>query len=95
MKKLLLCFIIFSKSNFVLAQSCNVIDEFNPLLANTLTEAEYNSFPWTTDSTFLDNYYNTLVQQFGNPAASTLILALKFFDFADQILPTNRINSDS
>jgi len=71
MKKLLLCFIIFSKSNFVLAQSCNVIDEFNPSLANTLTEAEYNSFPWTTDSTFLDNYYNTLVQQFGNPAART------------------------
>jgi hypothetical protein len=38
--------------HYSIAQSCNVIDEFNPALTNTITETEYTSFPWHKDSTF-------------------------------------------
>jgi hypothetical protein len=62
----LLLLIIISHTS--ISQSCIVIDEFNPTLTNTITEAEYTSFPWYSDSTFLDTYYNTLVQRFGGAA---------------------------
>jgi hypothetical protein len=32
------------------SQSCNVIDDFNPALTNTITEAENTAFNWYSDS---------------------------------------------
>jgi|JI10StandDraft_1071094.scaffolds.fasta_scaffold44730_3 hypothetical protein len=58
-------------SHYSSAQSCNVLDEFNSTLTNTITEAEYTSFPWYNDSTFLDTYYNTLIQRFGGAVVRT------------------------
>lgn len=71
MKKIFIFTILVFKGLCANGQSCNVLDEFNSNLTHTITQAEYESFPWYNDSTFLNNYYQTLISQFGGVSART------------------------